>query len=76
MAALLKELDGLIGLHQVKTQVRGLFDFVNANQRCKEGGFAVTPLALRLVFEGNPGTGKTTVARLIGKLYGGCWRSC
>jgi SpoVK/Ycf46/Vps4 family AAA+-type ATPase len=66
---ILKELDSLTGLGNVKAQVRKIIAVVQANTEREKAGLKAVKPGLHLVFTGPPGTGKTTVARIVARLY-------
>ena len=64
-----EELDNLIGLDEVKKEVRSLANFVKLQKQRKDQGLKSPKMSYHLVFTGSPGTGKTTVARIVARIY-------
>ncbi|AGC68274.1 stage V sporulation protein K [Thermoclostridium stercorarium subsp. stercorarium DSM 8532] len=69
LESILQELDEFVGLKNIKGHIKTLVNLIRTNQKREELGLPVKPMSYHAIFCGSPGTGKTSIARILGRIY-------
>lgn len=67
--SIMKDLDEFVGLKNIKAHIKSLVNLIRTNQKREEMGLPVKPMSYHAIFCGSPGTGKTSIARILGRIY-------